>query len=86
MKILTLAALSSLFGLTLARIEAFAVPATVKPGEEFNVILMNFNYMQSVDEVAAAFGVALGNGFPGVLGQAIHSAYLGPSEFLSKPR
>jgi hypothetical protein len=63
MKILTLAALGSLIGVTLARIEAFAVPATVKPGEEFNLTLMNFDY-QLVNEVAAAFGVSYAEGTP----------------------
>lgn len=74
----TLAALTGIMGLAAARIESFSVPKTIKPGEEFDAILHGFNYIQTVDEVAAAFGVAAGDGFPDSLGAVISSTYLGP--------
>lgn len=77
-----LAAFGAFLGLAAARIEGFAVPKTIKPGDEFDAILMGYNYIQSVDEVAAAFGVAPGDGFPGTLGILIDSTYLGPGMFL----
>ncbi|KAK2764587.1 hypothetical protein FQN54_009282 [Arachnomyces sp. PD_36] len=78
MRFLTLAAASSLLGLAAARIEGFSVPATIKPGEEFDAILHGYNYIQTVDQVAAAFGVSPGAGYPDSLGVVISSVYLGP--------
>lgn len=78
MRFSTLTALGACLSLAAARIEGFAVPKTIKPGNEFDAILMGFNYIQTVDEIAAAFGVAAGEGYPGSLGAVIESTYLGP--------
>ena len=83
MRFSTIATLGAFAGLAAARIEGFAVPKTVKPGEEFDTILMGFNYIQTVDEVAAAFGIASGDGYPESLGAVISSVYLGPGMFFS---
>lgn len=64
-----------------ARINGIAVPATIKPGEEFDAIILSSNYIQSVYDVAIAFGYTPGDGYPGSLGQVIDSFYLGPGKF-----
>jgi hypothetical protein len=61
-----------------ARIYGIAVPDTIKPGEGFTAIIESENYIQSVYDVAIAFGYYPGTGFPGSLGQAVASFYLGP--------
>jgi hypothetical protein len=62
-----------------ARIEGIAVPATIKPGQPgFNAVIISANYIQSVYDVAIAFGAAPGSGFPDSLGSVAGSFYLGP--------
>jgi hypothetical protein len=76
----TILATTSLLSLASARIVGVAVPDTIRPGDGFNAIIETENYIQSVDDVAIAFGVAPGNGFPGSLGNLLEpsSYYLGP--------
>lgn len=80
---LSLAALTGLLSLATARIEGFAVPKTIKPGDQFDAVLIGHNYIQTVAEVAAAFGVQPGQGYKGVLGTQLGSVYLGPGMFPS---
>ncbi|KAI5457808.1 hypothetical protein BGZ63DRAFT_457174 [Mariannaea sp. PMI_226] len=63
-----------------ARINGIAVPETIKPGDTFDVIIESSNYIQSVYDVAIAFGYMPGKGFQGTLGSVINSFYLGPKE------
>lgn len=77
-----LIAFSGLLGLSAARIDGFSVPKTIKPGDQFDAILVGHNYIQRVDEIAAAFGVDPGEGHKGSLGSLINSVYLGPGTSL----
>ncbi|PGH23439.1 hypothetical protein AJ80_02549 [Polytolypa hystricis UAMH7299] len=77
----TLAALTSLVAVSTARIEAVAAPKTIKVGEPFDIILMGFGYIQTVDDIAAAFGVGPEDFNSGeALGQVFGSVYLGPEK------
>ncbi|KAM5353842.1 hypothetical protein ACJ41O_000492 [Fusarium nematophilum] len=76
----SLAAATTLLALTEARITGIAVPKTIKPGEEFDAIILSSNYIQSVYDVAIAFGYVPGKGYPGTIGQVADSFYLGPDE------
>ncbi|KAG4440363.1 hypothetical protein IFR05_004156 [Cadophora sp. M221] len=60
-----------------ARIIGFEAPRTIAAGESFTVSLLTENYIQSVFDVAAAFGIATGN-FPADLGILVGSGYIGP--------
>lgn len=53
---------------------------SVTPGQPFTITLNTANYIQTVYNVAAAFGIADGEGYPQSLGTVIASEYLGPSE------
>lgn len=75
-----IAASVPLLSLTTARIIGIAVPDTIKPGDGFNAIIETENYIQSVYDVAIAFGVAPGSGFPDSLGTVMNSFYLGPGK------
>ncbi|KAF7549999.1 hypothetical protein G7046_g8157 [Stylonectria norvegica] len=74
------AAAATLLTLTQARITGIAVPATIKPGDSFDAIILSSNYIQSVYDVAIAFGYAPGDGYPQSLGSVAGSFYLGPEE------
>ncbi|CAM1510380.1 Fc.00g007150.m01.CDS01 [Cosmosporella sp. VM-42] len=76
----TLAAIPALLAVAQARINGIAVPETIKPGDKFEAIILSSNYIQSVYDVAIAFGYARGEGFPGSLGSVVDSFYLGPDE------
>lgn len=76
-------AATSLLALTEARIVGISVPKTIKPGEDFEAIIISENYIQSVYDVAIAFGYSPGKGFPGSLGQVADSFYLGPGKTYS---
>ncbi|KAH7417580.1 hypothetical protein BKA64DRAFT_718320 [Cadophora sp. MPI-SDFR-AT-0126] len=70
-------------GLTLlsaaaARIIGLEAPRTIAAGEPFTVSLLTENYIQSVYDVAAAFGIASGPGYPSSLGAIMGSDYIGP--------
>ncbi|OCL13710.1 hypothetical protein AOQ84DRAFT_310092 [Glonium stellatum] len=75
-----LAAGASLLTLSSARIVGIAVPETIKPGDTFNAIIIVEDYIQSVYDVAIAFGIAPAAGYPGSLGTPITSGYLGPAQ------
>jgi hypothetical protein len=61
-----------------ARIIGLEAPRTIALGEPFTVSLLTENYIQSVYDVAAAFGISPGAGYPSSLGIIAGSDYLGP--------
>ncbi|PTB66525.1 hypothetical protein BBK36DRAFT_1119116 [Trichoderma citrinoviride] len=73
------AAFASLLAVASARIVGISVPETVAPGSTVKGIIVTENYIQSVYDVAVAWGFAHGEGFPGSLGSVIDSSYLGPN-------
>jgi hypothetical protein len=73
------AAVSLLSGVN-AIITGITAPSTIAAGQPFIVTLNTANYIQSVYDVAATFGIAEGEGYPQSLGTVINSEYLGPSE------
>lgn len=77
-----LTASASLLAVASARIVGIAVPETVRPGDNFGVIVEVEDYIQSVADVAIAFGIAPYPGHPGFLGTEISSSYLGPGNNL----
>ncbi|KAF4636093.1 hypothetical protein G7Y89_g1989 [Cudoniella acicularis] len=76
----TTVALLSTLSLASARIYGLQAPNQVVPGQPFTVTLLTQNYIQSVYDVAAAFGIAPGTGYPQSLGQVLSSEYLGPEK------
>ncbi|KAI6712163.1 hypothetical protein JHW43_005294 [Diplocarpon mali] len=62
-----------------ARITALAVPTTIAAGEYFPVKLLTENYNQAVYDVATAFGISPGAGFPNTLGTPLGAYYIGPA-------
>jgi len=58
MRLPILVTAASIFSLTNAIIDGIAVPDTIKAGDGFNAIIRTSNYIQSVYDVAVAFGVA----------------------------
>jgi hypothetical protein len=63
---------------TSAIISGLTAPATITAGEPFILTLTTQDYIQSVYDVSAAFGIATGRGYPDSLGNVFASAYLGP--------
>jgi len=77
---LSLSALSlSLLSTTSAIITGITAPSIIAPGQPFTITINTANYVQSVYDVAVAFGIAPGAGFHGSLGSVFASEYLGPS-------
>ncbi|KAI8254195.1 hypothetical protein K4K58_006534 [Colletotrichum sp. SAR11_239] len=77
----SIAAAASLFALANARIYGIAFPETVKAGDQVNAIIETENYIQSVQDVAIAFGIAPeASAYPGTLATVIGSFYLGPEK------
>lgn len=78
----SLAAAASLFALANARIYGIAFPETVKAGAEVTAIIETQNYIQSVQDIAIAFGITTeASAYPGTLGQnVLGSFYLGPGK------
>lgn len=72
--------LSTLISSSSAIITGVTAPSTVYAYNPFTVTLTTANYIQSVYDVAVAFGVAPGAGFPNSLGNVMSSAFLGPSK------
>jgi len=79
-----LLALLALLPSTLARISGFALPRTIAPGATFPITIITENYIQSVADVAMAFGIAAKasaeNGTLG--GRMLESEVLGPGMWM----
>ncbi|KAE8441332.1 hypothetical protein EG329_005481 [Mollisiaceae sp. DMI_Dod_QoI] len=71
---------STLISSSSAIITGVTAPSTVYAYNPFTVTLTTADYIQSVYDVAVAFGVAPGAGYPGALGNVLSTAYLGPSK------
>jgi len=65
-----------------ARIHGIGFPKTIKAGDEVTAIIGSANYIQSVYDVAIAFGINKeAAAFPDTLGPVLGSFYLGPGKF-----
>ncbi|SPN99288.1 related to nitrate transporter CrnA [Cephalotrichum gorgonifer] len=77
----TLAALSAMAPAANARIYGIAIPETIKAGDEITAIIASSNYIQSVYDVAIAFGISpAAAAYPDSLGTVLDSFYLGPEK------
>lgn len=72
--------LATLLPLATARITNISAPHTLCPSRPFTLSLTSENYIQSVADIAVAWGYALAPGYPSTLGSFTNSSYLGPSE------
>ncbi|PMD28710.1 hypothetical protein NA56DRAFT_21508 [Hyaloscypha hepaticicola] len=72
--------LSTLLSSSSAIITGVTTSSSVYAYNPFTVTLTTADYIQSVYDVAVAFGVAPGAGSPGSLGNVMSSAFLGPSK------
>jgi hypothetical protein len=72
--------LSTLISSSSAIITGVTAPSTVYAYNPFTVTLTTADYIQSVYDVAVAFGVAPGAGYPDSLGNVLSTAFLGPSK------
>jgi hypothetical protein len=84
MRLSIVAATATLLAAAEARLIGIAVPDVIKPGEGFNAIIMTENYIQSVYDVAIAFGYKPAGAFPDSLGTVLDSFYLGPCTYFLK--
>jgi len=82
MKLSIAAAATALLAAAEARLVGIAIPDVIRPGEGFNAIILTENYIQSVYDVAIAFGYKPAGAFPDSLGTVLDSFYLGPGRFL----
>ncbi|WQF83703.1 Necrosis-inducing secreted protein 1 [Colletotrichum destructivum] len=77
----SIAAAAGLFALANARIYGIAFPETVKAGDEVKAVITTENYIQAVQDIAIAFGIATeASAYPKTLGNVLGSFYLGPEE------
>lgn len=70
----------SILSTTTAIITGVTTTPTVYAYNPFTITLTTANYVQSVYDVAVAFGVSPGAGHPDSLGTVVSSAFLGPSK------
>ncbi len=78
-----LLALFPLLPSTLARISGFALPRTIAPGASFPITIITENYIQSVADVAMAFGIASASAAEnGTLGRMLESEVLVPGKWM----
>jgi hypothetical protein len=85
MRFSPLAALLTTTSLASARIIGLSAPSTLTPNEPFTFTLLTENYIQSVADVAVAWGFqratpANPTGYPYTLGAFTNSSYLGPDK------
>ncbi|KAF2731917.1 hypothetical protein EJ04DRAFT_401703, partial [Polyplosphaeria fusca] len=66
--------------LTTARLIGIAAPSTLAPGKPFTLTLLTENYIQTVADVAVAWGYSAPPGHIYSLGSPSASAYLGPEK------
>jgi hypothetical protein len=79
MRFSTITATLASAALAAARINGIEAPSTLAPGKPFALTLLTENYIQSVADIAVAWGFSLAPGYPGALGSFITSEYLGPA-------
>ncbi len=79
----SIAAVASLLAVAQAKINGISLPATIQPGQGFNLIIESSDFIQSIYDVSIAVGYATGAGYPGDLGTVLGSYYLGPGMFFS---
>lgn len=80
----TIASALATASLATARIVGLSTPATLTPNTTFPITLLSENYIQSVSEIAVAWGFqvptnANPQGYPYTLGSFTGSSYLGPN-------
>ncbi|KAF2141263.1 uncharacterized protein K452DRAFT_195131, partial [Aplosporella prunicola CBS 121167] len=64
-----------------ARITSLSAPGTLTPGAAFTATLHPTGYIQTVQDISVAFGLAPWPGYPNSLGRTtVESVYLGPSK------
>jgi hypothetical protein len=63
-----------------SRLIGIAAPSTLSPNSTFTLTLLSEGYIQSVADIAVAWGFSLAPGFPSTLGSFTGSAYLGPEK------
>jgi hypothetical protein len=76
---------AALVALADARITGISVPETIKPGDTITAYIKSSNYIQTVYDVAIAFGYGPGAGTPQSLGLVAATMYLGPSTSTTNP-
>jgi hypothetical protein len=80
MRFATLATALTSATLASSRLIGIAAPSTLAPNSTFTLTLLSEGYIQSVADVAVAWGFSLAPGYPGTLGAFTDSAYLGPEK------
>ena len=76
----------SLFALASARITGIAVPSTIAAGSSITVTIITEDYIQTVSDIAIAFGIAASPALPAdesVGTTFLGSKYLGPGKLCS---
>lgn len=66
--------------LTTARLTGLRIPSTILPGRPFTAILVNEIYIQTVYDVAVAFGLSPPPSHSDWIGTVLSSQYLGPAQ------
>ncbi|KAM0796519.1 hypothetical protein BDR22DRAFT_893203 [Usnea florida] len=75
------AALSLFTALSSASINGIAVPSSIAPGSTFRVTITTVDFIQTVQDVAIAFGLAPNADIANTsLGTLLNSKYLGPDD------
>ncbi|KAK3303573.1 uncharacterized protein B0T15DRAFT_279698 [Chaetomium strumarium] len=77
MRFSTLATALTSATLASSRLIGIAAPSTLAPKSTFTLTLLSEGYIQTVADVAVAWGFSLAPGYPGSLGSFSDSAYLG---------
>ncbi|KAL1798920.1 hypothetical protein ACET3X_002957 [Alternaria dauci] len=80
MRFSTLATALTSATLASSRLIGIAAPSTLAPNSTFTLTLLSEGYIQSVADIAVAWGFNVAPGFPGTLGSYTGSAYLGPEK------
>lgn len=80
MRVSALAATLAAASLSSARIVGIAAPSTIAPNSTYTLTLLTENYIQSVADIAVAWGFSTPPGFQYSLGSFVTSSYLGPTK------
>lgn len=82
----TIAAVAATLAATAqARIAGIAVPDTIKAGDKVDLHILSEGYIQTVDDVAVAFGYADNDNYPDTINTLLGSFYLGPGKLPRPP-